>query len=184
MSATTEHWAGGQVTFHGGGGTTPSDGGWRFPLSPRELFEVQSLAAEHAERLKVLADHLNPSRRNLISFDLCSGSVVAGRILDDPQAHIDALVAAGVLHEHQINTGTKQSRRTVYNLHPKQEPPHVHDWRVVNRPSHFGQCADIQCADPSCEHGNPMGALRVPTMPGTPMPNIDQFPKFEGEVAL
>ena len=53
---------------------------------------------------------------------------VAHGITDDPQAHIDALVEAGVL-ERLGTWGAEPSGRhiTAYGV----VQPHVHDWRVI-----------------------------------------------------
>lgn len=53
------------------------------------------------------------------SFRAC-----AERIMRDPQAHIDALVAAGVLYPHRKNRGAHRPAITVYNTNPPA-PQHV-----------------------------------------------------------
>jgi hypothetical protein len=70
----------------------------------------------------LLADHL---------YSLAAGfsdapGQVADRIIADPQSHVDALVAAGVLEVHSVWYYADQYV-TRYEIVPPK-PPHVHEW--------------------------------------------------------
>jgi hypothetical protein len=65
-------------------------------------------------------------------------------ILRNPQAHIEALVEAGVLAEAKSANalGFEDQGRTCYVV-LQPEPPHEHDWRW------FGD--HVRCADRTCD---------------------------------
>jgi hypothetical protein len=71
---------------------------------------------------------------------------IADAILADPQSHIDALVAAGVL-ERATWTGIQGD--AYFTVVPPQ-PPHVHDWfviRVVNTNEVELCCSNLGCGE-------------------------------------
>lgn len=74
------------------------------------------------ERIRKLADHLRPMGYSKGSWSI---SDVASGILADPQGHVDALVAAGVLEAWPGTIGGSTPFTVV-----QPQPPHVHDWRV------------------------------------------------------
>lgn len=83
---------------------------------------------EIGEQVRVLVEHL-------VHFSGYPGvsDWTAKGIIGDPQAHIDALVAAGVL-----KVGFTRDSYHVVQL----EPPHVHDWRVRG---YFTTGVDLRC---------------------------------------
>jgi hypothetical protein len=79
------------------------------------------------EGIETLARHLeslDPEPRNWEAW-----TVDAETILANPQAHIDALVEAGVLE----GSGSPATCGCVKSVgwHYKLVKPHVHDWRIV-----------------------------------------------------
>jgi hypothetical protein len=83
------------------------------------------------------ADHLadlyaRPSRSGLRSVDN-----LADAILADPQAHIDALVEAGVLRA----SNTDRPEAAYYEV----VAPHVHEWRVSFDAPPVPDMIDIRC---------------------------------------
>ena len=47
---------------------------------------------------------------------------VAHLIAADPQAHVDALVAAGVIHEHWVSKGAGKPKKLIYTMYPPVTP--------------------------------------------------------------
>jgi hypothetical protein len=68
------------------------------------------------------ADHLNSLVHHVAPI---SNGQIAEAIIADPQAHIDALVAAGVLQR-----STARWDYEVYEV-VSPKPPHVHEWKFV-----------------------------------------------------
>lgn len=98
------------------------------------------------------AQSLDSLRRHIVGLldisDGCAFSVACG-ILEDPQAHIDALLEAGVLEfaktENRLASHGPNMTVLLYAV-VQPEPPHEHSWQVVECiPDHVGQRIKIAC---------------------------------------
>ena len=91
------------------------------------------------ERANELGQHLRDHLRETMPRQFAEDTVRA--ILADPQAHVDALVAAGVLEKEPFMVNNHQAYRVV-----QPEPPHVHKWTVAKiEEYHTGNLLIIIC---------------------------------------
>jgi len=89
----------------------------------------------------VLADHLETVRDGDGGYTI---GQVAEAIIADPQAHVDALVAAGVLNRY-LRTAVAPYYVVV------QPKPHVHDWKVLSKGRGFHMTVDLICNTGDCD---------------------------------
>jgi hypothetical protein len=100
----------------------------------------------------VLADHLEAMREGRGMGR--ASDYIAEAIIADPQWHIDALVAAGVLRPARtVSVGGSGSISVTwpnaYEVAPPK-PPHVHSWRVVAMGREFQMTVELICNTGDC----------------------------------
>lgn len=100
---------------------------------------------ERDEREEKLIDHLRRMHECNPDLSLNEDATQAKVILADPQAHVDALVAAGVLAEIGMAGHPDQRYRVV------QPVAHIHDWRVLGGCRWIGQQKQFAIGCSGCE---------------------------------